>query len=72
VRIALTPDGRTLVYALTHDKKVAFADPKGRRETGYVIVPGQPLSCTLSHDGKLVLIGGFRRLRLLFQANLPT
>jgi YVTN family beta-propeller protein len=53
VRIALTPDGNTLVYALMHDKKIGFADARGRRETGYVIVPGQPVSCTLSQDGKL-------------------
>ena len=53
VRIALTPDGNTLVYALMHEKKVAFADPRARRQTDYVIVPGQPVSCTLSHDGRL-------------------
>ena len=53
VRIARTPDGKTLVYALMHEKKVAFADGGSRRETGYVIVPGTPVSCTLSQDGKL-------------------
>lgn len=56
VRIALTPDGSTLVYALMHEKKVAFADPKQRKQTGYVIVPGEPISCTLSHDGKLAFV----------------
>jgi YVTN family beta-propeller protein len=53
VRIALTPDGRTLVYALMHDKKLAFADPKQRIETDHVIIPGEPVSCSLSEDGKL-------------------
>lgn len=52
VRIALTPDGGKLVYALMHEKKVAFADPKLRTQTDYVIVPGEPVSCTLSQDGK--------------------
>ena len=56
VRIALTPDGSTLVYALMHDKKVAFADPKQRKQIDYVIVPGEPISCTLSHDGKLAFV----------------
>jgi YVTN family beta-propeller protein len=52
VRIAITPDGSTLVYALTHEKKLAFADPKQRRQTDYVIVPGQLVSCNVSQDGK--------------------
>lgn len=53
VRIALTPDGSTLVYALMHERKVGFADPRQRRQTDYVIVPGEPVSCNLSQDGKL-------------------
>jgi YVTN family beta-propeller protein len=55
VRIAITPDGRTLVYALMHEKKVAFADPQQRKQTDYVIVPGSgdPVSLTLSRDGSL-------------------
>jgi YVTN family beta-propeller protein len=53
VRIASTPDGSTLVYALMHEKKLAFASPKQRRQTDYVIVPGQLVSCHVSQDGKL-------------------
>jgi YVTN family beta-propeller protein len=53
VRMALTPDGKTLVYALMHERKIGFADPGTRRQTHYVIIPGQPVSCTLSMDGKL-------------------
>jgi YVTN family beta-propeller protein len=53
VRIAITPDGSTLVYALMHEKKLAFADPKQRRQTDYMIVPGQLVSCNVSQDGKL-------------------
>jgi YVTN family beta-propeller protein len=53
VRIALTPDGATLVYALMHEKKLAFADPRRRRQTDYVIVPGQLVSCNVSQDGRL-------------------
>lgn len=53
VRIALTPDNKTLVYALMLDKKVGFADPATRKETGYILLPNAPVSLTLSHDGKL-------------------
>lgn len=53
VRIALTPDGKTLVYALMHEKKVAFADPVTRRQTDYVLLPHEPVSLTVSRDGKL-------------------
>lgn len=51
VRIAITPDGNTLVYALMHDKKVGFADPKTRRQKDYLILPHQPVSLELSPDG---------------------
>ena len=53
MRIASTPDGSTLVYALMHEKKLAFANPKQRRQTDYLIVPGQLVSCHVSQDGKL-------------------
>ncbi len=51
VRIAITPDGNTLVYALMHDKKIGFANPKTRRQTDYLILPKQPVSLELSPDG---------------------
>lgn len=52
VRIALTGDGKTLVYACMLDKKVGFADPATRKETGYALLPNAPVSLTLSHDGQ--------------------
>ena len=51
VRIALTPDGNTLVCALMLDKKIAFANPKTRTQTDYLILPQQPVSLELSPDG---------------------
>ena len=56
VRIAITPDGSQLAYALMYEKKVAFADPKARRQTDYVLLPNQPVSCNLSRDGKFALV----------------
>lgn len=51
VRIGLTADGNTLVYALMHEKKIAFANPKTRTQTDYVLLPNTPVSCTISEDG---------------------
>lgn len=56
VRIALTPDGNTLVYALMHERKVGFADPGARRQIDYVLLPNNPVSCTLSEDGRLAFL----------------
>lgn len=56
VRIALTPDGGTLVYSAMHERKVAFADPKQRKQVDYLLVPGEPVSCHLSRDGKLAFV----------------
>jgi YVTN family beta-propeller protein len=53
VRISLTPDGGTLVYALMHDRRIGFANPKTRTQTGYVLLTNNPVSCTLSQDGRL-------------------
>jgi YVTN family beta-propeller protein len=52
-RIALTPDGNTLVYSISAENKVGFANPKTRTQTDYVLLPGTPVSCTLSPDGSL-------------------
>ncbi len=52
VRVALTPDGATLVFAMMHDKKIGLASPSERRQTGYVLLPDTPVSLTLSHDGQ--------------------
>lgn len=53
VRIAITPDGKTLVYAAMHDKRIEFADAAARRVLGHVPVGGAPISLTLSADGQL-------------------
>jgi YVTN family beta-propeller protein len=52
-RVALTPDGATLVYSMQAEKKIGFADPKTRRQLDYVLLPNEPVSCTLSRDGSL-------------------
>jgi YVTN family beta-propeller protein len=52
VRIGVTPDGSTLVYALMHDKKMGFADTKSRKEIATVDLGGAPVSLHLSPDGK--------------------
>lgn len=57
VRIGVTPEG-TIVYACMHDKRVAFADPKSRKETGHVPVNGTPVSLHVSTDGKLAFASG--------------
>ena len=56
VRIALTRDGNTLVYALMDDKKIGFADPKIRRQTDYMILPWRPVSLMLAPDGIHALV----------------
>lgn len=52
VRIGITPDGATLVYALMHDQKIEFADVARRRPIAQVGVEGSPVSLTVSQDGK--------------------
>lgn len=50
-RIALTPDGGTLVYSMSEGNKIGFADPGTRKQLVYLLLPGKPVSCTLSGDG---------------------
>lgn len=57
-RVAITPDGRTLVYSLGQKgEAVGFADVAAGKETGTVPLGGQPLSLTLSRDGKFAFSG---------------
>jgi YVTN family beta-propeller protein len=51
-RIAMTPDG-TLVYSMSVEKKIGFANPVTRRQLNYLLLPNNPMSCTLSADGSL-------------------
>ncbi len=58
VRIAVTPDGSRLVWSLMNDKKVEVADPKTRKVLFQVPLPQQPVSLSLSRDGKLAYASG--------------
>lgn len=52
VRIGITPDGATLIYALMHDHKIEFADVERRRPVAQIGVDGEPISLSVSKDGK--------------------
>jgi YVTN family beta-propeller protein len=52
VRIAVTPDGKSLVYALMHDHKIGIADVATRKQIAEIQVDGPPVSLTLSGDGR--------------------
>lgn len=57
-RVTITPDGKTLVYSLGQGgEAVGFADVASRKETGTVGLGGQPLSLTLTKDGKFAFSG---------------
>jgi YVTN family beta-propeller protein len=56
-RIALTPDGGTLIYNLQEDQAVGFLDLAAGRQTATVPLTGPPLSLTMSRDGKYVFSG---------------
>ncbi len=57
-RVAITPDGKTLVYSLGQKgSAVGFADTAARKETGTVGLQGEPLSLTLTKDGKYAFSG---------------
>lgn len=58
-RIALAPDG-TLVYSMSAENKIGFADPKTRMELKYVLLPYAPMSCTLSADGSVAFASAER------------
>lgn len=56
-RVALTPDGTTLVYNLEQGKAIGFADVKTRRQIATVPLDGPPMSLSLSFHGKLAFTG---------------
>ena len=56
-RIALTPDGRTLVYNLQYEPAVGFADIPSGKQTAMVPVAGRPLSLTMTRDGRRAFAG---------------
>ena len=56
-RIAITPDGKTLVYNLGFEPGVGFADVASGRQTAMVPVSGRPLSLTMTRDGRRAFAG---------------
>jgi YVTN family beta-propeller protein len=54
-RVAITPDGRTLVYNTSDG--VAFADIRSGKQTKALDLKGRPLSLTMSRDGKRAFAG---------------
>jgi YVTN family beta-propeller protein len=50
-RLAVTPDGKSLVYALQATEAVGFADLASKKEIAQVPLGGKLLSLTLSSDG---------------------
>ena len=56
-RVTLTPDGATLVYNLGAGHAVAFADVASGKQQAVVPIGGQPLSLTMSRNGKFAYAG---------------
>jgi len=56
-RIAITPDGKTLVYNLQFEPGVGFADVGSGKQVATVSLSGRPLSLTMTRDGKRVFAG---------------
>lgn len=56
-RIALTPDGKTLVYNLGFEPGVGFADVASGKQTAIVPLTGRPLSLTMTRDGRRAFAG---------------
>jgi YVTN family beta-propeller protein len=56
-RIALTPDGKTLVYNLQYEPGVGFADAASGKQTAMVPLSGRPLSLTMTRDGRRAFAG---------------
>ena len=56
-RIAITPDGRTLVYNLQFEPAVGFADIASGKQVATVPLSGRPLSLTMTRDGRRAFAG---------------
>ena len=56
-RIAVTPDGGTLVYSMQYGNSVGFADVATRKQTTTVPLGGPPLSLTMARDGQRAFSG---------------
>jgi YVTN family beta-propeller protein len=56
-RIAITPDGKTLVYNLGGEEGVGFADIATGKQVARIAVTGRPMSLTMTRDGKRAFTG---------------
>jgi YVTN family beta-propeller protein len=56
-RIAVIPDGKTLVYNCQPGQAVGFADLATRKQTTVIPLGGNPLSLTMSNDARLAYAG---------------
>lgn len=56
-RIAITPDGKTLVYNLQFEPAVGFADIASGKQVATVPLSGRPLSLTMTRDGRRAFAG---------------
>jgi YVTN family beta-propeller protein len=56
-RIALTPDGKTLVYNLQFEPAVGFAHVASKKQIAQIPLSGRPLSLTMTKDGHRVFLG---------------
>ncbi|MBZ5623235.1 MAG: hypothetical protein LAQ69_31615 [Acidobacteriia bacterium] len=65
-RIALTPDGQTLVYNLQFEPAVGFADIPSGKQVAMVPLSGRPLSLTMTRDGRRVFAGVQDQDKLIF------
>jgi YVTN family beta-propeller protein len=56
-RIAVTPNGKTLVYNLQFEPGVGFADVASGKQVAQVALTGRPLSLTMTRDGRRAFAG---------------
>ncbi len=56
-RVALTSGEKTLVYNMQLGERLGFADVATMKQTLEVVLPGHPLSLTLSADGERAFLG---------------
>lgn len=56
-RIAMTPDGKTLIYNLQFEPGVGFADIASGKQTAMVALTGRPLSLTMNSAGTRAFAG---------------
>lgn len=65
-RVAVTPDGATLIYNLQFEPGVGFADVASRKQTAMVALPGRPLSLTMTPNGRRAFSGVQDKDKVLF------